>query len=123
MASTLRRRAIGVDAGSESTSPTSTSRDESPVKPGDKVKIIHHTQKQPTRKRKNTFIFLLGGLFGIVLAGFLAKSNDLIEFPEIGELSMDSIMDVLPAGLVKDMRDLIVRCYSPPYLQLQSCFC
>ncbi|KAI1458547.1 LACT-domain-containing protein [Annulohypoxylon moriforme] len=105
MASTLRRRAVGAD-NSESSSQAPTPRDESPVKPGDKVKIIHD-HKPKTRKRRNTFIFLLGIVFGLVGAGFLAKNNDLIELPEIGELSMDSFLDVLPAGLVKDMRDLV----------------
>ncbi|GAB1317287.1 phospholipid:diacylglycerol acyltransferase [Madurella fahalii] len=103
MASTLRRRVLDSDTTSES--PTPAPRDDSPVKPGDKVKIVHHRPK--TRKRRNTAIFLLGSLFGIIAAGFFAQSNDLIDFPEIGELSMDSLFDVLPAGLVKDMRDLI----------------
>ncbi|KAI1440112.1 LACT-domain-containing protein [Annulohypoxylon stygium] len=105
MASTLRRRAVGADT-SESSSQAPTPRDESPAKPGDKVKIIHD-HKPKTRKRRNTFIFLMGIVFGLVAAGFLAKNNDLIELPEIGELSMDSFLDVLPAGLVKDMRDLV----------------
>lgn len=71
-----------------------------------KIKVVQ--QRPKTRKRRNTAIFLLGSLFGIVAAGFFAKSNDLIGFPEIGELSMDSFLDVLPAGLVKDMRELVV---------------
>jgi phospholipid:diacylglycerol acyltransferase len=102
MASELRRRAIGADP------PSNSSRDHSPAKPGGKVKIVHHQDKYPTRKRRNTFIFLLGSLFGLIAAGFLAQSNDLIEFPELGELSMDSLLDVLPAGLVTDMKDLVV---------------
>lgn len=65
-------------------------------------------QKPKTRKRRNTFIFLLGSLCGIVAAGFFASTNDLIEFPEIGELSLDSVLDVLPAGMVREYRDLIV---------------
>ena len=101
MATTLRRRAAPTDPPSESP----TRRDESPMRVGEKVKVMHH---QPTRKRKTTAIFLLGSLFGIIAAGFFAKTNDLIDFPEIGELSMDSLLDVLPAGLVKDMRDLVV---------------
>ncbi|OTA99494.1 hypothetical protein M426DRAFT_325090 [Hypoxylon sp. CI-4A] len=107
MASTLRRRAVGADNASDSSSSAPTPRDESPVKPGDKVKIIHHETRPKTRKRRNTFIFLMGSLFGLIAAGLLAKNNDLIELPEIGELSMDSFLDVLPAGLVKDMRDLV----------------
>jgi phospholipid:diacylglycerol acyltransferase len=106
MESTLRRRVVGNDTPSESSTP----REESPDKPedtSDKVKTVHH-HRPKTRKRRNTAIFLLGSLFGIIAAGFFAKSNDLIDFPEIGELSMDSFLDVLPAGLVKDMRELVV---------------
>ncbi|PKS07092.1 hypothetical protein jhhlp_005690 [Lomentospora prolificans] len=64
-------------------------------------------EKPKTRKRRNTFIFLLGSLFGIVAAGFFASTNDLIDFPELSDLSMDSLLDVLPAGIVKDYRDLL----------------
>lgn len=105
MASSLRRRGPPAKHD-ESTSEPPTPRDESPVKPGDKVKVVHHRPRQ--RKRKTTAIFLLGSFFGLIGAGFLAKSNDLIGFPEIGELSMDGLFDVLPAGLVKDMRDFVV---------------
>jgi hypothetical protein len=61
-----------------------------------------------SRKRRNGFVFFLGGLFGIMAAGFFANKSDLIEFPEFAELSMDSIMDVLPAGFVRDAKDLAV---------------
>jgi len=92
-----------------SLSPVPTSRDESPEKPDSqrrKVRVVHADAKG--RKRRFTFVFFLGLLFGLIAAGFLAKSNDLIDFPEIGDLSMDSLLDVLPAGLVKDVRDLVV---------------
>lgn len=104
-ASTLRRRAIPADPPTESES--STPRDGSPDKSEKHVQVVQHL-KPKTRKRRNTAIFLLGSLFGIIAAGFFATSNDLIDFPELGELSMDSLFDVLPAGLVKDMRDLVV---------------
>jgi len=67
-----------------------------------------HHHKHKTRKRRNGFIFFLGGLFGILVAGFFAKQSELIDFPELGELSMDSLMDILPAGFVSDARDLAV---------------
>ncbi|CAJ2508740.1 Uu.00g137660.m01.CDS01 [Anthostomella pinea] len=106
MASELRRRALAGDTASESASPTPTPpREQSPAKPRDNVTIVHHETK-PSRKRRTTLIFFMGSLFGLIAAGFFAKNNDLIDFPEIGELSMDSILDVLPAGLVKDMKDL-----------------
>lgn len=110
MASELRRRAAGAEPPAKSPlSVSQTPRDQSPAKPGDKVKIVYDHQKPHTRKRRTTFIFLLGSLFGLIAAGFLAQSNDLIEFPELSELSVDSLLDVLPSGLVADMKDLIVR--------------
>ncbi|QSZ31338.1 hypothetical protein DSL72_000901 [Monilinia vaccinii-corymbosi] len=69
-------------------------------------RVLTHKEMQ-SRKRRNTFIFFLGGLFGLVVAGFFAGRNDLIELPEMLEgITMDSLMDVLPAGFVKDARDL-----------------
>jgi len=70
-------------------------------------KIMTNKHHKPG-KRRNGFIFFLGGLFGIVAAGFFAQKSDLIEFPELADLSMDSLMDVLPAGFVRDARDLAV---------------
>ncbi|KAI0012387.1 LACT-domain-containing protein [Xylariaceae sp. FL0662B] len=108
MASALRRRVLGADDRSDSPSPAPTpQREDSPVKPGDKVKVIHHHDRPKTRKRRNTFIFLMGSLFGLIAAGFFARNNDLIEFPELSEFSMDSLLDVLPAGLVKDIKELV----------------
>ncbi|KAB5542626.1 Lecithin:cholesterol acyltransferase [Coniochaeta sp. 2T2.1] len=123
MASALRRRRAPADDHDtpdtldtpETPSETPTPQDESPPPEGpvtledhelnEKISVAHHHKK--TRKRRTTAIFLLGSLFGIVIAGFFANSNDLINLPDIGELSMDSLLDVLPAGLVKDMRDLV----------------
>jgi phospholipid:diacylglycerol acyltransferase len=67
-----------------------------------------HPHKHKTRKRRNGFIFFLGGLFGILVAGFFAGQSDLVDFPDFGDLSMDSLMDVLPAGFIRDARDLAV---------------
>ena len=44
-------------------------------------------------------------------AGFFAGRNDLIDFPELRDLSMDSLIDVLPAGFVRDARDLAVSVF------------
>jgi phospholipid:diacylglycerol acyltransferase len=114
MSSAIRRRIPETKSSSKSSSKSSHKSDsksdsildDTSDKPLEHVVVVH---KPKTRKRRNTFIFLLGGLCGIVAAGFFAKSNDLINFPGIGELSMDSLFDALPAGLVKDMRDFAVR--------------
>jgi phospholipid:diacylglycerol acyltransferase len=72
------------------------------------VHVVKHIDQPKTRKRRNTFIFFLGSLFGLIAAGFFAKSTDLIDFPEIGEISVDSLLEALPAGFVADIRDLLV---------------
>lgn len=109
MASELRRRVAKGKQGGDKvpTEPVTPARDQSPVEPGEEVKVVHSK-----RKRSLGAIFLLGSLFGIIAAGCFAKSNDLIDFPEIGELSVDNLLDVLPAGLVKDVRDLVVRLFA-----------
>lgn len=106
MASFLRRRVFG-DAKKDE----SRNREDTPVK-AEEVrlapvsKIITETTKPKSRKRRNGFIFALGGLFGLVAAGVFAGRNDLIDFPD--EFSMDGLLDVLPASLIKDARDLQV---------------
>ncbi|KAF5677230.1 phospholipid:diacylglycerol acyltransferase [Fusarium heterosporum] len=106
MATNLRRRNIQ-DAKSKTNDTDDTSREESPAAhPTTHVRVVEHAVPK-TRKRRNTFIFFLGSLCGIVLAGFFASSNDLIDLPEFTDLSMDNLLDALPAGLVRDMRDLV----------------
>jgi len=117
MANFLRKRIPGLSSPS-----TDTSREPSPVKseevrlapvskiktPDDEDKIHAQHKNKKHRKRRNGLVFGLGGLFGIVVAGFFAGKSDLIDFPEFSELSVDSIMDVLPAGFVREARDLAV---------------
>ncbi|RDA93400.1 hypothetical protein CP533_2001 [Ophiocordyceps camponoti-saundersi (nom. inval.)] len=104
MAASLRRRRPPQTESQVSDAP---SRDASPAPPAtlhvvEPLNVVDRANK--TRKRRNTLIFLLGGVCGLFAAGFLAQSNDFIEF---GDLTMDSLFDVLPAGLVRDMRDLV----------------
>ncbi|KAF7535322.1 hypothetical protein G7Z17_g13218 [Cylindrodendrum hubeiense] len=118
MATTIRRRnvpetksvpAVDVDADADADidiDVDESSVDDSPAAQSTThVHVTEHSHK--TRKRRNTFIFLLGILFGLIAAGFFASSNDLIGLPEFSDISVESLLDVLPAGLVKDMRDLI----------------
>lgn len=72
------------------------------------VDSTSHKHAHNGKKRRNGLVFFLGGLFGILVAGFFAGKSDLIDFPEFSELSMDSLMDVLPAGFVRDAKDLAV---------------
>ena len=75
-------------------------------------------------KRRFGFIFFLGGLFGLIMAGVFAQKNDLIdlgalaEMSGVGELSglgadiggsLEGWLNVLPEGFLRDARELKVR--------------
>jgi len=104
----LRRRILGGDSSSE------PSRDPSPSK-GEPVTLIPASQleklKTKTRsKPRTTLIFGLGGLFGIVLAAFFAQQHDVINLEGLVDFNLESLMDVIPAGIVNDAKDITVRC-------------
>jgi phospholipid:diacylglycerol acyltransferase len=126
MASSVRRRKTRDGKRSHSRSSSVASQDdELPATPEDPdkaedlalvpvpslSKLSRHKTAPKTKgvKRRTGFIFFLGGLFGIVIAGFFAQQNDLIEFPEFGDLNLESLMDVLPAGFLQDAKELKVR--------------
>jgi phospholipid:diacylglycerol acyltransferase len=100
----LRHRVPG---GAKPTDKREDSPDKAEVRLAPDTKIV--TTKQRGNKRRNGLIFFLGGLVGLLAAGFLAQRNDLLDLPELGDISMDNLIDVLPAGFVSDARDLMVR--------------
>jgi phospholipid:diacylglycerol acyltransferase len=109
--STLRRR-IAHAFGGSSTPSSVPSRDETP-EPGEEVRLVPVSKLRTltTRKktkRRNGLIFGLGGLFGVVLAAFFASQNDVIRFEGLMDLNLESLVDVIPAGIVRDARDITV---------------
>lgn len=60
-------------------------------------------------KRRNFWIFGLGGVFGLLLAGFMANSADVIDLKSLTDMNLDSLIDVLPAGLIRDAQAMQVR--------------
>ncbi|TFB06864.1 Phospholipid:diacylglycerol acyltransferase [Trichoderma ghanense] len=106
MATSLRRRIPPESSSAETVADSDKQqRDRPSTPPPSHVHVVERLPK--ARKRRNTFIFLLGGLCGLIAAGFFAKTSDLIDLPELTEINMDSLLDVIPAGLVRDMRDLV----------------
>jgi phospholipid:diacylglycerol acyltransferase len=99
----LRRRVLGTST------PDQRERDESPVT-AEKVELAPVSKikkgRQKGGKRKYGFIFGLGGLFGIVLAAFFAQQNDMISMDMLEGLSLDSLTDVIPAGILREASDL-----------------
>jgi phospholipid:diacylglycerol acyltransferase len=78
-------------------------------------KHLHGLKEENRRvkgtKRRNAWIFALGGLFGLLLAGFLASNNDLIDIASLADIHLDQLMDVLPAGLINEAKEFQVWPY------------
>jgi phospholipid:diacylglycerol acyltransferase len=79
-----------------------------PVRPAPVSKSAPETRKG--RKRRFGLIFSLGGLFGIIVAGYFANHNDVINInlALLSDLNLDSFLDVIPAGILKEARDISV---------------
>lgn len=104
--STLRRRFLG---------DSSPLKNPSPAK-GEPVTLVSNSHLKELKgkrgKRWQFSIFGLGGLFGLVVAAFFANQHDVLNLEGLVDFNMESLLDVIPAGIVKDARDLTV-CYAP----------
>ena len=49
---------------------------------------------------------LLGRIFGIAVAAFFVGNNDMLHITALSELYLDSLLEVLPIGLVNDAKEL-----------------
>ena len=102
--SSLRRRLVEGSSTELSRDPSPTDGEPVTLIPTAKLKTL--TKKRS--RRRNGFIFGLGGLFGILVAAFFANQHDVINFEGLMDLNLDSLVDVIPAGVVKDARDITV---------------
>lgn len=112
--SSLRRR-IHDNRDDSNDSTPADSRESSP---GPDVTIskkqlqkLQQNQRAPKPpRRRSAWVFGLGGLFGIVLAAALASKNDYVDLSlsSFKDVNLDTLLDVLPAGLVKDAQMLQV---------------
>ena len=107
--STLRRRFLG-----DTFSSTKPSRELSPAK-GEPVALVSKSHLKELKgkrgKRWQFSIFGLGGLFGLVVAAIFANQHDVINLEGLVDFNMESLLDVIPAGIVNDAKDLTVRCF------------
>ncbi|KAI1979587.1 phospholipid:diacylglycerol acyltransferase [Ophidiomyces ophidiicola] len=62
----------------------------------------HECAPKRRSKRRNGLIFGLGGLFGLCVALFFANHNEVISLDGLMDLNLDSLIDVIPAGILKD---------------------
>lgn len=111
----LRRR-FGGDNNNDSSTDVSREPTPDPDRPAN-LRVITaeklHTLKQGSKnkngKRKNFWIFTLGGLAGVLAAAFFAGSNDMIDLSSLEGVNLDSILEALPQGFIKDAQQLQVR--------------
>lgn len=83
----------------------------------EKEVVYVHTSSKPEdavppkrrSKRRNGLIFGLGGIFGIFVALFFANQNEVISLDALLDLNIDSLIDVIPAGIVRDAKEFSVR--------------
>ena len=108
----LRRR-FGGDSDSpepsRDSSPAPSETDPAKQKRLVSIKTLQQLNSSKQSKRRNLWIFGLGGIFGIAVAAFFAGSNDMIDLSALDNMNMASILEVLPAGLIKDAQQLQVR--------------
>lgn len=90
----------------------STSRDSTPDHDrSEEVKLISKAKlekltKRNSSKKKSGIWFVLGGLLGLVAALYLAQQQDVIKLEGLLDVNLDSLLDVIPAGVMKDVKDL-----------------
>lgn len=107
----MLRRRVAKDKDGASASPSpSDSRDipDSTASAQKKPKGESFVTK-PRSKRRNGLIFVLGGLFGVLVAVLFANQQDVISLDSIMDLNLESLMDVMPQGLLSDVREFTVR--------------
>jgi phospholipid:diacylglycerol acyltransferase len=130
MASALRQRFLGdtsrntsSDNGrNESPSPAVAKvqegqGDEYNIIPRDALKTLRKKAKGRRPWRRYVSTFSLGGVFALVAAAFFSTPkgslDKLVSYAGLEGMSLDSIMDVLPAGLIRDVSALQVSRSSP----------
>ena len=107
--SSLRRRQVG-DSSSDPSRGSSPGTEEPVVAvPARQLEKL----KRKKGKRKSWLLFGLGGLFGVVLAAFFAQRHEVINFEGLVDFNLDSLIDVIPAGIVKDAKEITVSSTSP----------
>lgn len=64
---------------------------------------------KPRSKRRNGFIFMLGGIFGTFVALFFANQQEVISLDSLMDLNLDSWIDAIPQGILSDVKEFSVR--------------
>ena len=107
--STLRRRFLGSDTPEYSREPTPDKNEEVQLVTASRLKELKNlTRHKHGSRRRAWLLFLLGGVLGLFGAAFFANQQDVINLQGLAELNLESLLDVIPAGIIKDARELTV---------------
>jgi phospholipid:diacylglycerol acyltransferase len=108
MSSVRQRQKGSKHTESPSKSATPTSNDSEFVKDEVEAKKSKSKQKVRMSKRRIWLIFALGGLVGVLGALAFATQQKVIDIEGLLDLNLESLMDVIPAGILKDAKELTV---------------
>lgn len=108
MAQLLRRRFLRSPSPEDSREPTPDTTEEVQVVAKARLKELKDLTRQRPSRRRTTTIFLLGGLLGLFAAALFANKQEVINLQGLAELNLDSLIDVIPAGIIRDAKDLSV---------------
>ena len=102
-----RRRAFGDSR--ETLQETTT--DLPPIK-GERIELVPASKLEKLSQKKGRrwqwLVFGLGGLFGLLIAAFFAQQHDVINLEGLMDVKFESLLDAIPAGIVKDAREITV---------------
>ncbi|OJJ51448.1 hypothetical protein ASPZODRAFT_21911 [Penicilliopsis zonata CBS 506.65] len=103
----LRRRVVQEEKSSQDATDTSTSTTTVTTVTVERPSLGKRESfiTKPKSKRRNGLIFALGGLFGLLVALFFANHQEVISFDGLMDLNLESLIDVIPQGIVKDVRE------------------
>lgn len=113
MASLRKRALAATNIPDSETSTPSASRDSSPgpsvnISAKELKRLKDGSGKPKTSRRRNVWIFGLGGLFGTLLAAAFASKSDIVDLSALTDVNFESLMGVLPAGLLREAQALQV---------------
>lgn len=109
--SALRRRTGNALRQTRSPSPSPQGRladhgEEVQLIPLSKLKNLTYRKRS---KRRTGLIFGLGGLVGVLIAVFFANQKEGLRLEGLVDFNLDSLLDAIPAGIVRDARAITVR--------------
>ena len=88
--------------------PKNTATNEEEQTGGSVAKVEEAATVKRGRKRRNGLVFTLGGIFGVCVALFFANQNKVISLDALMDLNLDSLIDVIPAGIISDAKEFSV---------------